>query len=266
MADARKRVHRVLEGEDQDPLARGVRAAITVLIVVNVAAVVAESVPEIAARWAGAFALLESAAVTIFAAEYLARVWSIVEDPRFAHPVTGRLRYAVSFMALVDLAAILPFFLPRLIPLDARFVRALRLLRVVRAVKLGRRSSGLALYARVIEAKRGELLLTLAVLSLLVLVAASAMYFIEHDAQPDRFSTIPASLWWAVVTLTTIGYGDVYPVTALGKVVGGMTAVVGVAFYAVPPAILVAGVMEEMQRLRAPATCPHCDKPIEPGP
>lgn len=265
---ARRRVYQALF-EDRTLLGKLVDVGLALLIVANVAVVVAESVDEVAASWAREFQLFEAFSVVVFTVEYVLRLWSVVESPRYADPVRGRLRYAVSFGAVVDLIAILPFFLPHLLPMDTRFVRALRLLRLLRMLKLGRQSKSLDLYARVFRAKRPDLIMTLAVLAVMLVVASSVMYFLETDAQPEGFGNIPRALWWGVVTMTTIGYGDVYPVTALGRIIGGVVALFGVAFFALPPAILVAGVMEELQkqhdREQAAARderCPHCGLPL----
>src|SRR5688500_13361569 len=134
----RRRVYRILEGHDTDALARGLRAAVTCLILANIAAVVVESVPSVGQRWARAFALFELVSVLVFTVESLLRLWASVEDPRYASPLAGRLRHALTPMALVDLLAIVPFYLPRIVTLDARFIRALRLLRLVRTFKLSR--------------------------------------------------------------------------------------------------------------------------------
>jgi voltage-gated potassium channel len=266
---ARRAVHRVLFEPERSPLGRALDGFIVLLIVSNVAMVIAESVAEVRASWAAELHAFEVFSVIVFTVEYLARAWVVVESPQYAHPVAGRLRYLTTFAAVVDLVAVLPFFVPRLIPVDTRFVRALRLVRLVRVLKLGRRSESLALYARVFRAKRGDLGVTVAMLALLLVVASSLMYFIEHEAQPEAFASIPKALWWGIITMTTIGYGDVYPVTALGRVMGGVVALFGVAFFALPPSILVAGIMEEMQRKpgAAPAaapSCPHCGKPLPP--
>jgi voltage-gated potassium channel len=247
----RRRVHGVLVGEDQGGVARAVRGGIMLLIVLNVTVVVMESIPSVAARHGGFFSAFETFSVIVFTAEYLLRLWSIVEQPRFAHPVLGRFRYASTFMALVDLVAILPFFLPAVLKVDTRFVRALRLVRLLRVLKLGRNNESFEIYARIFRDKAGDLIAALAMLIMLLLLASSLMYFVEHEAQPKIFATIPDAMWWGIVTMTTIGYGDAYPVTALGKVLGGVVALFGVAFFALPPSILVSGIMEEMQRTKA---------------
>jgi voltage-gated potassium channel len=268
----RRRVHDVLFADGGGAAGRVVRGAIMLLIVANVTGVVLESVPSIGARAGGFLHAFEMFSIAVFTVEYVLRLWSIVESPRFSHPVLGRFRYSGSFMAIVDLIAIVPFFLPSLLIVDTRFVRALRLVRLLRVLKLGRNNESFALYGRIVRAKAPDLFAAVAMLLLLLLLASSIMYFVEHDAQPEVFSSIPQSMWWGIVTMTTIGYGDTYPVTALGKVIGGFVALFGVAFFALPPSILVSGIMDEMHRKReiemeqAEATrsvaCPHCGQLI----
>ena len=229
------------------------------LIALNVAAVVLESVGSLQQRFGTAFAAFEACSVLIFLGEYAARLWACVEDPRSHGPVRGRLRYVVRPLALIDLLAILPFF-ATLGTVDMRVLRALRLFRLVRLLKLGRYMAALTLLQRVVHAKRAELVMSTALTSVLLIVASSIMYFAEYEAQPDKFSSIPASMWWAVSTLTTVGYGDVYPVTVLGRVAGGFLSLLGIGLFALPTAILGSGLVEAVQSIRPPQPCPHCGK------
>ncbi|HEX2189733.1 MAG TPA: potassium channel family protein [Longimicrobiaceae bacterium] len=228
------------------------------LICVNVAALVLETVRPLYDRHAALFAAFEGASVAVFTVDYLLRLWLCTLDPRYAAPVRGRLRYARTPLALLDLAAVLPFFLPML-GADLRFVRAARLLRLLRLGKLARYSSALQMVARVLVGKKEELFTTLVVAGVLLLGSSAVMYFVERDAQPQAFSSVPAAMWWGIATLTTVGFGDVYPVTPLGKLVSGIIALVGIGIIALPTGILSAGFIEEMQARRAGAArCPHC--------
>jgi voltage-gated potassium channel len=168
-------------------------------------------------------------------------------------------------MALVDLFAILPFYLPFIIPFDLCALRALRLVRLFRLFKMSRYVEALTTLDDVIKAKKEELAVTLAMILILLILASSAMYIAETDAQPDKFPNIPATLWWGVVTLTTIGYGDIYPVTPLGKVIGGLIAFLGIGLFALPAGILAAGFAEEVQKTKRPLICPHCGKELSRG-
>ena len=275
----------LLTPEIESPLERRVRAGLSLLIIANIFMVILETVPTLRQQLRPAFYLFEVFSVVVFSLEYVLRLWAAVEDPRYAHAFLGRLRYAITPLALIDLVAVLPFYLPQLIHADMRFLRGLRLVRLARVFKLGRYSTGLALYGQILREKRDELVTSLALLSLLLLMSSSLMYFFEHAAQPDTFSSIPAAMWWGIITLTTIGYGDVYPVTAAGKVFGAVIAVIGVGFVALPSAILVGGMMEQMELRRkrrsadavdddgedagedagaaassGPHPCPHCGR------
>jgi voltage-gated potassium channel len=227
---------------------------------------VAETVEPIHAAARGAFSAFEVFSVGVFTAEYMLRLWSCTESPRFARPVRGRLRWMVTPMAIVDLLAVLPFYLPFL-GADLRIIRILRLFRLFRILKLARYSRALHVIGGVIREKREELLMSCSFLLVLMLVASALMYFAEHEAQPDRFSSIPAAAWWAVVTLTTVGYGDIYPVTPLGRFIGGATAILGIAMLALPTGILGSGFIERFNKEREdPRRCPHCGKEISAPP
>jgi voltage-gated potassium channel len=236
---------------------------IAALILVNVLAIVLESVSEINDAFAEWFWWFEAFSVTVFAFEYLIRLWTCVENARYQRPVAGRLRYASTVLAIVDLIAIIPFFLPFL-GFDLRFARMLRLLRLARVAKLGRYSSAVDSIGRVIHDRKHELVASLTFLFMLILVSASLLYFAESEAQPDHFGSIPAAMWWAVVTLTTVGYGDIYPITPIGRVLAGTIAILGIGMVALPTSILGSGFVEQITKRSSPTTtCPHCGKPAE---
>lgn len=251
----RTRLWQILEpATPSDRTSRAFDLFILALIVLNIVALVVGTVPEVAISFGGALSSFEALSVAIFTVEYFCRVWAAPEDLRYRGP-KGRVRWASSPLAIVDLLAILPFYLPAGI-LDLRFLRVLRLFRLARIAKLARYSHALQLLGRVAARKRGELYVTGAVLVVLLLSASSLIYFAEHEAQPEGFRSIPRSFWWAVVTLTTVGYGDVYPVTAAGKVVGSFVAILGIGLFALPAGILGAGLIEELGTQKRP--CPHC--------
>jgi len=234
---------------------------IILLIFLNVIAVIVGTVRAIAVRFGAFLDAFEIFSVAVFSAEYVTRLWACTVVPEYRHPVLGRLRFAVTPMAIVDLFAILPFYLA-LTTVDLRFLRALRLFRLLRLIKLVRYTAALRLIQRVLRSKREELVITTAALALLLVIASCLMYFVEFDAQPKVFSSIPAAMWWAIVTLTTVGYGDVYPVTELGKLIAAIIAVLGIGLFALPTGILGAGFVEEIQRRSDKQRCPHCGKEI----
>lgn len=268
VSDLRRRTFEVLRGTRAvDPIARWVNAGIIALILVNVAAFVLESVGTVAAQYSGVFTTLEVGSVIVFTVEYLARLWASVEDPATPHPVWGRLRWSITPLALVDLLAIAPFYAGALLVLDLRVLRILRLLRIARVLKLARYSRSLQTMGRVLRSKRRELGITLFACALLLVLAASLMWIAEHEVQPTAFPDIPHALWWAIVTLTTVGYGDVVPVTTAGRLIAAVIALIGVGLIALPAGILASGFVEELTQERQavedagetlPARCPHC--------
>lgn len=257
---ARARVHELLtDPGDADTLERVLNWFLVGLIFLNVVAVVLETVESVRLPHERAFELFERVSVAVFALEYALRIWSCTEDPRYAHPITGRLRFALRPLVLIDLLAILPFFLP-MTGLDTRMIRAVRLVRIFRLFKATRYSRSLDTVYRVLRAKRDELLVTL-VLALIVLVLVSSLMFaVENEANPKQFPNIPAAMWWGMMTLTTVGYGDVCPITALGKFCGMAISLLGVGIFALPAAILGSGFVDELQKHRKPPVCIHCGK------
>jgi voltage-gated potassium channel len=244
----KQRLFDLLEaGERRSRLARAMDAALCTLIVANVASVVAGTVPEIDARFGAELTAFEHFSVAIFVLEYLARLWVCDEHLplRPLGPVRARLRFAATPSMLIDALAILPALV---LPFVTTDLTALRVIRLVRILKLARYSTGLMTLGRVLYTERRPLLATFVVMLGLIVAAATVMYMIEREAQPQAFGTIPAAMWWALATLTTVGYGDVVPVTGLGRVFGGMIAILGIAVYALPVAIVASGFMNELQR------------------
>ncbi|HPD13817.1 MAG TPA: ion transporter [Planctomycetota bacterium] len=258
----RKRTWEILDvAKPGDKASRAFDIFILWLIAANVVALVLETVRPIHAAAPLLFDGFEVLSVVAFTIEYVLRLWSCTVSERFARPLRGRLRFAVTPMALVDLLAILPFYLP-FFGVDLRFVRAVRLTRLFRVMKVARYSEALRTFSRVFRAKKEELLVAAFVMVLLLLFASSLMYFAENEDQPERFSSIPAAMWWGVATLTTVGYGDVCPVTTAGKLIAAIVSVVGIAMFALPTGILGAGFVEEVARKRWPRVCPHCGKEL----
>ncbi|MFP4527246.1 MAG: ion transporter [Candidatus Kapaibacterium sp.] len=218
------------------------------LIVMNVIAIILESLDFIYNPYRPYFYAFELFSVIVFSIEYILRIW--VADLRWPemHPFWARVRYIFSFLGLVDLMAILPFYLPMFIAIDLRFLRMLRLLRLFRVFKLAHYSESIRMIGTVIRKKKRELLITVLATFMIILVTATLMYEIEHKVQPDKFPNVPAAFWWAVATLTTIGYGDVVPVTGWGQFLAAMTAIFGIGLVAIPTGILSMGFMEELDK------------------
>lgn len=240
----------LLEHTRRDDLAaRALEVILVILILANGVAVVLESVPSIGESHATAFARFELVSIVVFTAEYAARLWSSVEldDPRYKHPLWGRLRYATTPLAIIDLLAILPFYLSFLVAVDLRVLRVLRLLRMF---KLTRYSAAMNLMLAALRQEMSAIAAALFVLMLLLIIASSLAYLAEHEAQPEAFGTIPHAMWWAIVTLTTVGYGDVVPITPWGKVVGGLIGIIGIGMVALPAGLLASGFSEQLHERR----------------
>lgn len=261
--DTRKRTREIVEvAAPGDRASQVFDISILALIFLNVVAVIADSVDAVHRQWGAALHVFEVVSVAIFTVEYLARLWSCTADPRYEAAFRGRIRFALGPMSVVDLLAIAPFYLP-FVGVDLRSLRTLRLFRLVRVAKVGRYYSSLRLIKHVFRSKREELVLTTALMAMLLVVASTLLYFCENAEQPEVFSSIPATMWWAVATLTTVGYGDKYPITVLGKLFAGSIAVLGIGMFALPTAIIGAGFVEEIQRTKEPSeTCPHCGREV----
>ena len=242
------RTHEILEDYHfKDTIAKIVNIFIISLIVLNVIAVILET-EESLQVYSKYFKAFEIFSVIVFTIEYLLRIWSATADKRFKRPILGRLKFMIQGFSIIDLMSILPFYLPLLLPFDLRFIRIFRLFRILRVLKLGRYSEAIQSIARVIKNKSADLLSVVFVIIVLLIVTSGCMYYIEHDAQPKQFPSIMSTMWWSVVTLTTVGYGDVYPITVLGKIFGAIIAFLGIGMFALPAAILASGFTEELQR------------------
>jgi Ion transport protein. len=164
-------------------------------------------------------------------------------------------------LGIVDLLAILPFYLSGVLVVDTRFLRAMRLFRVVRLLKIARYSETMRSFSTVLRSQKEKLVVAAAMNLILLVLSSSVMYQLEHEAQPELFSSIPATLWWGAMTLTTVGYGDIYPVTRLGQVAGALIAVFGIGLFALPASILATGFIEDSQS-DTQASCPHCGESL----
>lgn len=260
MRRLRRRVHEILEipSQPDDTLGRWFDRFIVTLIALNAFVIVWETLGDNMTRYQEALRAFEVFSLAVFSVEFLLRVWAIVENPRFAHPVTGRLRFLGTPSAIIDLLAIVPAFLAIA---DLRLLRVLRLLRLL---KLGRYSESLRILGNVFKTRREELLMSLFVVGLALLVSSTLIYYAERDAQPEAFGSIPAAMWWSVVALTTTGYGDMVPVTTVGRLLGGVAALLGILAIALPVGIFATGFTQEMEARKKSPACPHCGKELHP--
>jgi voltage-gated potassium channel len=244
----RRRTYEIVElGRGEDRVSTLFDTAIVSLILLNIAAFVAETVPEIEARHAAAFDAFELFSVVTFTIEYVTRLWVAVEIPFLSRltPAKARLRAATRPQMVIDLLAILPFYLSALLSIDLRVLRVLRLLRFL---KLSRYSPAMHALLRVLANERRTLMGAGLLLMAALLFASTGIYYIEGSAQPDKFGTVPDSAWWAMATLTTVGYGDVTPITPLGRLFGGLVMVAGLCILALPVAIIATGFAQESGR------------------
>ena len=260
----KKRVHKILAvaGEDDLP-SRTFDIFIVVLILVNLIAVILKTVQAVSARYGVLLKNIEIVSVTIFTVEYVLRIWTCTAEERYRRPAIGRFRFALTPLPVIDLLAILPFYLPMLIPFDLRFLRILRLVRVFRMFKMARYFESLTILANVFKAKKEELVITAFIVMILLILVSSLTYFVEYESQPEAFSSIPQAMWWGIATFSTVGYGDVYPVTPVGKILGAIASLLGIGMFALPTGIIASGFSDEMRKRRSGTNiCPHCGRKI----
>jgi len=264
----KKRTYEILELAPPGDLASKIcDLFIMTLIFINLVAVALETVDSIWLEYQVYLENFERFSMIVFTIEYALRLWSCTVVEEFKDPVRGRIKFIFTPLSIIDLLAILPFYLPLLIP-DLRFVRSLRLFRLLRILKLSRYNESLRTLGHVIKSKKEDLIVIFSTVLILLFLASSMIYFVEHEAQPEAFPNIPESMWWGVITLTTVGYGDVYPVTFMGKLLGALLAILGIGIFALPAGILASGFSEEMEARRnnkiepQAKICPHCGKEI----
>ena len=244
----RKRVWKLLEpAEDNDNLSKFIDIFLVNLIFFNILMVILETVDTLYFRYKLWFIYFELFSVTIFSLEYVSRFWSCVENKTNSETNgKARLRYIFSFSAIIDLIAILPSLLAFLFPtVDLRFVRALRIFRLL---KFSRYSNSINTLLIVLWDQRKSLGAAFFILFIVLIISSSGMYIVEKDIQPDKFGSIPQSMWWSIVTLTTVGYGDVYPVTSMGKFFGSIIIILGIGTVALPSGILASAFTEYTRR------------------
>lgn len=218
---------------------------LVILIIGNVAAVLLETVNDLYSSYRIWFDYFENISIAIFSIEYLLRVWSVADRDTTVSAWKTRLNWMKSGEAIIDLMAILPAYLNFFVRIDLRLLRILRLLRLL---KLTRYFISLQILLCVIKREKGSFQAVIFILIIMIIMTASGIYVVENKAQPEAFSSIPKSMWWAVVTLTTVGYGDVTPVTSLGKLLGALITILGVGIAALPAGILASGLANELNQ------------------
>ena len=265
----RRRLYLIL-----DPTAKGdiweriFETALIAIILVNILAIVVDSVKEIDHQYSALFRQIEVFSIVFYTVEYVARIYSIVESPPYSDPVKGRLKYMITPMAIIDLLAFLPFYLIFL-PLDLRFLRIFRLMALFRVFKIARYLQALTIFKQVLSKRKEQLVLSFLFILFILVIIRFMLFFAAREAQPDKFSSIPATMWWGIATITTVGYGDMVPITPLGKFLGGVFAIAGVGLLALPAGILSSGFFEMLHnepiKEKESSICPHCGRDIHEG-
>jgi voltage-gated potassium channel len=245
------KVHILLHPELGESKAdKAINIFIITLIVLNVIAVMMETVHPLYEKNKKLFDTFDRISVIIFTIEYVLRVWSCTHDPKYKGSIKGRIKYMLSPGALIDLLAFLPTYFHSFLDFDLRILRLLRFFRFFRLFRLTAYTKSAQMIFNVFKSRVNELLLSFTMVLFLIIIASCLLFFAEHNAQPDSFSSIPATIWWAVVTLTTTGYGDMYPVTTVGRILAGSIMLTGVALFALPAGIITVGFLEEFRSIK----------------
>ena len=270
MGSIKKTIFSILEQDSKSSelgwIGKVVNFLLVSLVFLNIFAVIIQTEKGIALKYNTLFTVLEIISVVFFTIEYVLRVWVSNLHRTYNHAVLGRVKYMLSPIAIIDLLAILPFYLILVFPIDFKFITILRFFRLLRVFKLKRYSKALHTLWHVIVDKKEELVITFVTILGLLIVSSSLMYYIEHNSQPELFSSIPASMWWSVSTLTTVGYGDMVPITPFGKLLSACIAMLGIAMFALPAALLSSGFTEQIKiqsKRNHIHTCPHCLEKID---
>jgi len=258
-----QRTFEILEGRFETPYAKVVNGFIVALVLFNVAAVILESEAMLHTRYSSTFIAIEVFSVAVFTVEYLFRLWCWPADPRLKDrsSIRARVKFIFSPMGLIDLLAIAPFYLAMIFAVDLRYLRLLRLLRLL---KISHYFRGLDLFVEVLKSEARAISSAIVTVLMLIVVIAAMMFMFEHEAQPEAFGSILQSIWWSVVTLTTVGYGDVTPITFSGRILAIIIMLLGVGLVALPAGILAAKFSDEL-RTRKLTLSEHISVALEDG-
>lgn len=261
----KKRAYELIEvATDGDNISKIIDIFLISLIILNVILVIADTF-DLPDSFRAVMDIIEMFSVVIFSAEYLVRVWTADLHFREYQPIRARIKYILSFQSIIDILALLPFYLPFLFPVNLVVLRIFRVFRLLRLFKVNHYTKALASIVDVFRNKTNQLVSSMLVVALLMVIASVLMYNVEHDVQPEVFNNALSGLWWAVATLTTVGYGDIYPITPLGKVLSAIIAILGIGFVAVPTGIITSGFSEQIEERKDDDKnyCPYCGKRIK---
>jgi voltage-gated potassium channel len=265
----RRKIFKHLEPwSSEDKTSLFVDGLVTAVILINVAALTVETLPDLPEFSYTYLWYVEIFSIVFFTVEYILRIWVAPENKSFSGFLYPRLRYLITPFAIIDLLAILPFYIMVVFSVN---VKVLLILRLFRLLKLVRYFKALRLMVNVFRAKSQELMIAVFFTLSILLFISFLMHYVEGPHQPDVFGSVPETLWWGIITLTTVGYGDVVPVTALGKFFGGCIAILGIGIFALPAGILASGFSDELEKMTSSEEeeekeqmlhCPHCGKSI----
>ncbi|MCQ2380132.1 MAG: ion transporter [Victivallaceae bacterium] len=264
------KVFEIIQPGDSDHVASKIfDCVIIALIAMSIISVFLQTF-DLPSRLSRGLYVFEVVSTYVFTLEYLLRIWTADLLHPDMPPFRARLVYIRSGMAVVDLLAILPFYLPMILPFNLLGLRAVRLVRLLRIFKFNRYSDAMTSVWLVIKKKLPAITAALVMVFILLVMSSLFIYFAEHDAQPDKFENAFSGLWWAVATLTTVGYGDIYPITICGKILGTVIALLGIGVVAIPTGILSSGFIEHLNKHEDEEDkddgmnfCPHCGRKLK---
>ncbi len=244
----RQKVAAILDDENHQSLSHLVNFVIILTIILTVISIILESVPELEKNFSPTFYFIEYVSLVVFGIEYICRVWSAPDSKNYMgqRPYKARLKYIITPMAIIDLLAIVPPILS-LFAIDLRFLRVIRLLRIL---KLTRYNSAMNTLLKVIKKESRAFLSVFFIFIVVLIIASSCIYLLEHKIQPEVFGTIPKSMWWSMVTLATVGYGDAVPITPLGRMFSGLIMLIGIGIVAMPAGILASAFSAQLHQNR----------------
>ncbi|WP_143709492.1 ion transporter [Methanospirillum hungatei] len=243
------RIHYILDTPAwHDRTAVVIHGILATVILANAIAIILSTVRPIAEHHGDILTIIMNICMAVFVCEYGLRMWACTDTHNPVRMITDRVRYAFHLYLIIDLISILPIFIPFFFPQAIMIIRLFRLSSIFKLGRFTRYSESIVQLRRVIVRKKEIFAIMLFFLVFIILFSSTIMYVVEYPAQPDAFSSIPAALWWAVMTVTTVGYGDIIPVTPLGKLIAGFVTMTGVLVLALPSAIMATGFIEERER------------------
>ncbi|MGV8110190.1 potassium channel family protein [Methanospirillum sp.] len=254
-------VNLLMNGDRKEiPAARWFSSSMFLIISLNVIDIIIKTIPNLPEEYFRTLTLINHVSVLLFIIEYLFRLWVSPLNSHYSSLAKAKIAYILTPLAIIDLFALIPYSIPIFFPHLGEYNRIFLLLQLFILLKLIRYSHSLQLFARVFRKKRHQIGMVVYLVIFLLIVSSFLMYYIEHAAQPDKFSSIPATMWWSVITLSTVGYGDMIPITPLGRVLGSIVALLGIGIFALPAGILASGFVEEFKSdTQQTIICPVCN-------